>query len=88
MPLNPVENIDVKFGNVQNQQLMYIKWSGPDLMPQIGCSAWNDWTYTLVINGQIIPSNLNQTQFVQNVDFETVYDIQIQAQSPGKKYTM
>lgn len=87
VPLNPVENIDIKFENLQNQQLMHIKWSGPSLIPQIGCSAWNDWTYSLNINDQIISSNLNQTQLTQNVDFDTIYDILIQAQSPGKKYT-
>ena len=87
VPLNPVENIDIKFENFQNQQLMHIKWSGPSLMPQIGCSAWNHWTYGLNINNQITSTNLNQTHFEQNVDFDTIYDIQIHAQSPGKKYS-
>ena len=52
-------------------------------MPQIGCAAWSNWTYALTVNGQIISSDLNQTQIVQEVDDDNEIEIEIQAKSSG-----
>ena len=72
------------FYYLSQEQSMYIKWSSPSSIPQSGCGAWSDWTYVLTLNGQIISSDLEEThKVIQKVDFDTIFDIQVQAQSSG-----
>ena len=45
---------------------------------------FNKFSFGLSLNGQIISSDLNEThKIIQQVDFDTIFDIQVQAKSTG-----
>ena len=79
VPLNTVQDINVLFDYDQpsNEQLMKIEWIKPKVNVQLGCLAWQDWSYEVTINDQKIVTN-DTIHIVKGVPFSEVLDISIQ----------
>ena len=83
LPLNPVQNVNILFGfeETNEQQILRIDWSKPDLLSKQGCSAWQDWQYELTINDQPIQP-LNISHYVwRSVEPYQKYEVKVRALS-------
>ncbi len=82
VPLNSVEDIDVKFAFEKGLQKAFVKWKSPALMHQLGCSSWKQWAFDVNFNNESV-DNLNTTQFDKTVEFDQVITVQVQPKSSG-----